>query len=119
MRTEKKTDSKFVLPVTLNTEAEIDTQTAIWWLHQKIREMAGLAPDWDDAGLDWLTDDHGNTWIGDTDWLFSNDPKIAALVDAINVIQYGHTIKLSDRQEFYNPQIGEKINAKFGRKEEK
>jgi len=43
----------------------------------------------DDAGCDWRTSDC-YTFIGEgKSWKVSNDPKIASLVDAINVLRYG------------------------------
>ncbi len=50
----------------------------------------------DDAGLDWITDGAGNTFIGDPDWEVSQDPLIAALVDAANILIRERPTKIDD-----------------------
>ena len=50
----------------------------------------------DDAGCDWYTDDDGSIYINnDGDWLFEyNNPNLAALVDAANIIGNARVINL-------------------------
>ena len=47
----------------------------------------------DDAGCDWFAW-HNRTYIGNIDWLVSEDPNVAALVKAFNILQYGHDLEL-------------------------
>ena len=48
----------------------------------------------DDAGCDWYTDDY-RTYIGDDKtWLVSEMPAVARLVDAANILRYGHELEI-------------------------
>jgi hypothetical protein len=45
----------------------------------------------DDAGCDWLT--YGDfTYIGDKEWIVSDNRNIARLVDAANILKNGRTL---------------------------
>lgn len=48
----------------------------------------------DDAGCDWYTDVEGNTYIANQDWIVSVQPKVAALVDAANILKYDKVLKV-------------------------
>jgi len=56
-----------------------------------VREMVGVD---DDAGFDWLTIE-GNTFIGGANWLASNNPDVAVLVNAANILRCGHALTLT------------------------
>jgi hypothetical protein len=59
------------------------------------QEVLRRVPPFDDAGCDWYTDGRGRTYIaGDPEWKVSDDPAVAALVDAANLIALGHTMKM-------------------------
>lgn len=47
----------------------------------------------DDAGCDWMTKD-GKVYIGGKDWLVSENPYVAILVDAANILRYGKKFEL-------------------------
>jgi hypothetical protein len=59
-----------------------------------IMQRMGVGEEFDDAGCDWLTRD-GCTYIGGEDWQVSSTPEIAALVDAANILHYGHKLVLT------------------------
>lgn len=64
-----------------------------WAIFDVVGEMLRGLPD--DAGLDWFTDDDGRTYInGELEWKVSDDPNVATLVDAVNILNYGKPMKI-------------------------
>ena len=59
--------------------------------HTLLGLIAHKLDDLDDAGCDWFTNDNNITYIGNKDWEVSGNAKIAILVDAANILIYGHT----------------------------
>lgn len=49
--------------------------------------------DFDDAGCDWYTKDT-KVYVGGEDWLVSENPHVAVLVDAANILRYGKKLEL-------------------------
>jgi len=49
----------------------------------------------DDAGCDWITDGDG-VYIADLRWHVSTDPQVTALVDAANILIYGHALHVTE-----------------------
>lgn len=84
---------KINLSTVLTVElTDADLSQAIF---RRAREMAGSP---DDAGCDWYTDDHGNTYVaGDYDWQVSSDPTVAAMIDLY------HTLSGSPARQFKMP----------------
>lgn len=52
----------------------------------------------DDGDADWLTNSEGHTFICDKNCMISDDPRIAALVDAANVITLGRVLRVEDEE---------------------
>jgi len=50
--------------------------------------------DFDDAGCDWYTKDT-KVYVGGEDWLVSENPHVAVLVDAANILRYGKKLELA------------------------
>ncbi len=84
---------KIDLPTKLTVElSDDDLGIAIF---RRAMEMAGNP---DDAGCDWHTDDHGNTYIaGEWDWQVSSDPTVAAMIDLHHVLCGGAPMKMEDQ----------------------
>ena len=73
---------------------------ALW--HLVVEENGG--PFEDDAGCDWFTDDEGNTYIaGEWGWHVSENPNVATLIDAINIIHHGRPFKMEGQR----PEVAE------------
>lgn len=49
--------------------------------------------DFDDGGFDWYTKD-SKVYVEGEDWLVSEDPHVAALVDVANILRYGKKLEL-------------------------
>jgi hypothetical protein len=77
-----------------SVEVEITESDLSYCIMGLVLEKLKLDDDFDDAGMDWLTE-LGNTYIGSPDWLISKDSKIAVLVDAANILRYGTKMNLS------------------------
>jgi hypothetical protein len=45
----------------------------------------------DDVGCDWYTW-QGSVYIADSQWFVSGDAFVAQLVDAMNILKYGHPL---------------------------
>lgn len=66
-------------------EAEIsDLELARVVFHKALQagDLVGI----EDGGHAWLTDDDGNTYIGNWDTKISSNPQVAALIDAYHAI---------------------------------
>jgi len=70
---------------------EVEKRQVGFAIMQVVFELAKLPPDYDDAGLDWFTND-GRTYISDKEWLVSTNPNVAKLVDAVNILNYGNPL---------------------------
>jgi len=85
--------------INVSVQAEISDsekkRIAIDALWDKVYELAGLGHDYDDAGCEWLTKT-GHTYIAEEGWIVSSNPQVAALVDAINILQYGKKMELEN-----------------------
>lgn len=74
-------------------EVEITPQELSHAIAMFIVEQVGA---FDDAGCDWCTE-NGKTYVAyDVNWHISDDPNIATLVDAMNIISLGKVLKLND-----------------------
>ena len=72
-------------------EVEIDEKELAYAIMDFMRKKFKI--DVDDAGCDWFTK-CGCTFIGDRDWLISDKPEVASLVDAMNILRYGKSLLL-------------------------
>lgn len=76
---------------TQTVEVELSKEELGRALRRWAREEYGR-DDFDDVGCDWLTDDAGSTYVGGADWHVSTNPEFATLIDAANLVQYGHRL---------------------------
>jgi len=75
----------------IKTEVEVTDKELGRALMRKAWELAGEP---DDAGCDWLTDNEGRTFIAGDDWQVSSNQKVAALIDAGNLLILGEILKI-------------------------
>lgn len=74
-------------------EVEITREELAEALRQFIIE--NYTGEFDDAGCDWVTTKDGKFCIGyEKDWVISKDPRVATLVDAVNIIMYGQKMTI-------------------------
>lgn len=76
---------------TMQQTVTITRRELAWTLYQVIFELLGETID--DAGCDWYTDGE-HVCIGHEDWIVCDRGDVARLVDAANVLIYGHTLHL-------------------------
>ena len=77
---------------TITHEVEITTAEVGRAIMQHVH---AALPNVDDVGCDWYTDTAGCTYIAaDPEWQVSTDPEIAILVDAANLLQYDHLMRM-------------------------
>lgn len=91
------------MKVTITNEAEVHltkSQLAAAIL-EYVQNSLALGEEFDDAGCDWITDNRGNIYIGNSpEWVIGSERyELAALVDAANIINYGIPLKLADERE--------------------
>ncbi len=87
------------MEVAVQTIVEIDVESfpLAQALYRRILQTAGLPDDFDDAGLDWYTDQDGNTFVGTPEWQVSSNPDVARLVDTLNMFNLGRILQLDTR----------------------
>ncbi|KIV58910.1 hypothetical protein AM501_24090 [Aneurinibacillus migulanus] len=52
----------------------------------------------DDAGCDWVTDNHGVTYIGyEREWVASRNPMVAKMIDVCNFLDGGKELKMEKK----------------------
>lgn len=74
---------------------EISDAELVRALFQKVQEYIGEI---DDAGCDWLTSGD-KVYIADENWLVCEDARVAALVDAANVLLCGKKLTLQSNSQ--------------------
>jgi len=88
------------MKVTGRVEVVIDDQEAqriaVITIFKMIHNLLGSN---DDAGMDWLTDHDGYTYVGGSEWLVSYDPRVAILVDTINLIIHGEIFNVFEKEK--------------------
>lgn len=88
------------MKVTGRVEVIIDDQEAqriaVITIFKMIHNLLGNN---DDAGMDWVTDYNGHTYVGSKDWLVSSDHRVAILVNAANLIIYGEILNVYEEEK--------------------
>lgn len=88
-------------------EVEIADSACMYPVWDAIMDLTGRP---DDAGCDWVTDDAGNTFIAhDPNWRVSTNPLVAAMVDTVNYIRLGRTIKMEPDDYAEPPTVGAEV----------
>ncbi|AFZ67598.1 hypothetical protein [Deinococcus peraridilitoris] len=68
-------------------------------LMQVVREY--IPQDFDDGGCDWTTtkDTRHICIAHERDWVASTNPNAAALLDAANILRFGHAMHVEDEEQ--------------------
>jgi hypothetical protein len=74
---------------TENIEVEITQDELAYAIMQVVFEKLGSIVD--DAGCDWFTRDD-EVFIADKYWLVVRNIDVARLIDAMNILKYGHML---------------------------
>jgi hypothetical protein len=90
-----------LIPITVTVTERVDTtitkRELAWAIMSVVINRLGEI---DDAGLDWMVEwndpDMFGLYIGGEEWRVSKDEELMVLVDAANVLHYGHTLNLED-----------------------
>lgn len=73
-------------------EIEIDEKELSYVLMEYVIDHY-FAGDFDDGGLEWYTK-YSKVYVGGEDWLVSENPLVATLVDSVNILRYGRKLEL-------------------------
>jgi len=86
-----------LLKGTMQVDVEITGTEIASYLEKAAFDMAGSP---DDPGIDWCTDNDGNTYLGyNWQWKVSSDPKVATLIDAAHIVAGREPLKMGQEQE--------------------